>query len=496
MILIRDAQVVDGTGAPPKEADVLVSGTRIAAVGKFRNYRAETIIDGRDGYVLPGFIDINNDSDHYLTLFTNPLQHDFLVQGVTTVIGGHCGSSLAPLLYGTLESIRKWTDPDQINVGWHTVREFLTAITRRRLGVNFGTLVGHATIRRALIGEELRDLTVNEMKVFERTLDSALREGAFGFSTGLGYAHARQVPYAEIHALAKITAGRGIYTTHLRDEHEGIIKSINETIRLARETGVSTLVSHFRPLLGYEQEFNAALTLLDKENPDTSIRFDSYPSDMSMHTIYTLLPEWCRRGNLELILSHLKNVHMRERLLKEIPLFQGRDLIVVHAPHASYLVGKSIGSFSENHGLDSQNALFTLMRVTKLRAVVLVRNVNIDAAIQSLCHARAFVASNAPSFLPEAHVVRHERMIDVFPKFLRIVLNAKFLSFEKAVQKITSDAAQFLGLKNRGEVREGMAADLVLWRSDRVETVIVNGEIAIRDGIPTGARAGTTLLNA
>src|SRR3989344_3589320 len=116
MTLIRSVQIVDGSGKAPYKADVLLSGDRISAIGAFPNKKASLVINGLGYYLAPGFIDVNTDSDHYLSLFTNPSQEDFLTQGVTTIIGGMCGSSLAPLIYGSLESIRKWTDIGQINV--------------------------------------------------------------------------------------------------------------------------------------------------------------------------------------------------------------------------------------------------------------------------------------------------------------------------------------------------------------------------------------------
>ncbi len=207
-LLIKNVQVVGATrradtgagdGAAPA-MDVFVSDNKISAIGNFPNKRADVVLDGKGAYLSAGFIDCNTDSDHYLTLFDNPGQEDFIRQGVTTIMGGMCGASLAPLLYGSLESLQKWGNPDRINVNWHTMAEFLAVMDKRPTAVNFGTLVGHATIRRALVGEALRELTKNELGVFSRTLEAALAEGAFGFSSGLGYVHSRKTPYAELRA--------------------------------------------------------------------------------------------------------------------------------------------------------------------------------------------------------------------------------------------------------------------------------------------------------
>src|ERR1044072_3559400 len=154
-LLIKNVKVL-GTGrAPEEKADVFVSGEVISAVGSFPHKGADEVIDGQGGWLMPGFIDVDTTSAHYLSSFDAPEQEDFLKQGVTTIIGGHCGASLAPLLYGSLESLRKWGDTNEINVDWHTVAEFFARLAQRPLGVNFGMLAGHSTIRRAILGEDV-----------------------------------------------------------------------------------------------------------------------------------------------------------------------------------------------------------------------------------------------------------------------------------------------------------------------------------------------------
>jgi N-acyl-D-amino-acid deacylase len=491
MILIRDAHVIDGTGEIPRKADVLVNGDRIAAIGSFRNHRADTIIEGYGGYVTPGFIDVNSASDHYLTLFTNPDQQDFLLQGVTTIIGGNCGASLAPLLYGTLESIRTWADTNLINVGWHTIREFFGVLEQQGIGVNFGTLIGHTTIRRALIGDTLRDLTMRELDVFKKIVASAIREGALGFSTGLGHAHGTAVPYSEIKILAEtVKEEGGVYATHLRNERKGIVKAVKEAIKIANDIRIPVLISHFRPIRGFEREFDEALSIIRDAPQELSLHFDSDPSDMSLFTIYSFLPDWARRGNLEEMRGYLRVPHIRERIVKELPMSDGQDVVIVQAPGAPYLAGETLHAFAEHRGLGTRAALLALMELTKLRAVVLYRNINIDAAIQSLCEERAFVASHAPSFRAGMHALRHEQIASVFTKFLRIADSTKLLSIEKIIQKFTSAPAKKFSLESRGELREGYFADIALIKGDRVTDVLVNGEIVIENGSVKETRAG------
>src|SRR3989344_4043514 len=145
MLLIKQAQIVDGSGAKPFFGDILINGQKIVAIGKnLSKKKAETVIDGLGLVAVPGFIDVNNDSDHHLSLFTNPGQKDFINQGITSIIGGQCGASLAPLMYGSLASIGQWVNADMVNVDWMSVRELRQVLSRIELGVNFETLVGYS----------------------------------------------------------------------------------------------------------------------------------------------------------------------------------------------------------------------------------------------------------------------------------------------------------------------------------------------------------------
>ncbi len=499
MVLIKGAKIVDGSGIKsPYVADVLLDEGKISAIGKFPNKKADLVIEGLGFYLTPGFIDVNTDSDHHLTLFTNPEQQDFLLQGVTTIFGGVCGSSLAPLLYGSLDSIRKWTDTTQVNIDWHSVGEFFKVLERTRLGVNFGTLVGHSTVRRALIGEDFRDLSVAEMNTLKQLLTDALKDGAFGLSTGLGYAHSRRVPYAEIKELAKIVAGKGgVYATHLRDEREGLLVSVEETIKLAQETGARTIVSHFKPIVGYENDYRKAVELIHQVAAETDLHYDNYPFSESVVPIYTLLPSWAQIGNLEIMLSYIDNPDVRERLIKDLSVLNGNDIRIAQAIGRDYLVGKTLHQFADNQELNAPEALLKLMKLTGLRALVFNRNINLDLLIQNIDRDQVMIASNGASLPVDAKTLKHERFYNTFPKFIETVLQRKLLSLPQAIQKITSVPAKKFGLKNRGLVAENHAADVNLLSvksgAVKIEHVFVNGKLAVRDRKQLGILAGQIL---
>ncbi len=492
MVLLKGVQVVDGSGRPPFKAEVLLKDDKISAIGNFPNKKADLILDGLGSYLMPGFIDINTDSDHYLSLFTNPAQKDFIAQGVTTIIGGQCGSSLAPLLYGTLESIRKWTDTNLINVNWHTVDEFFRVLARIKLGVNFGTLVGHSTIRRALIGEDLRRLTAQETVIFKKLLMDALTEGALGLSSGLSYAHSRNTPYEELKELADVVAKHNaVYTTHLRSEREGLTAAVNETLKLAHETGATTIISHFRPHIGFETDFEEALQMINETSEHTPIYFDVYPFDTSIMPIYTLLPLWAQNGGLEVMRSNIETPTIREKILKELPPLKKDDLVVAQAFNAPYLVGKTLGMVSENQNLNLNEALLKIMSATDLRALVFYKNLNLDLIVKSLESGKSLIASNAASLPENAQTVKHERFVNTFPKYLSMAAQKEVRLIEEAVKKITSQPASIFNIKNRGLVKEGYFADLVLWKNNKIQATFVNGQLVYDEGKFLDAYAGT-----
>ena len=500
-ILIKNIQLIDGSGRPPVKADVLVKNDKISAIGNFPKYRADEVIDGLGAYLSPGFIDINTDSDHYLTLFSNPSQKDFVLQGVTTIIGGHCGASLAPLLYGSLESISEWADISKVNVNWHTVKEFLETMDQRPLGVNFGTLVGHTTIRQALVGDTKRDLSRNELRVFRLVLDKSLKEGAFGFSTGLGYSQNRQTSYSEIKSLVEIVSRRkALYTTHLRNEKKGLLSSVNETIELAKETGAKVLISHFRPIIGYGKDYDEAIELINKNTDKADVYFDLYPFDTSTVLVYTFLPHWVQEGSKEVMLKDIQTPGLKEKILRELPRVKGEEIIIVAAPGNEYLVGKSLKQFSENRNLTIGEGLLELMKLTNFRAVVSYKNISLKKVIKFLTLDRAIVASNSACFKePEEgsvswrKVIRPERSYKTFIRFLELVEKEKILPIETAIYKITGLPAQRLGLKDRGLIRDGYFADLVIFKDAEIREVILNGKRVVKDGKFQNILAGKIL---
>ena len=485
-LLIKNVRILGADRTFPEPMDVFVSDDKISAIGSFPNKAADDVVDGQGAYLSPGFIDVNTDSDHYLTLFEHPGQEDFLRQGVTTIFGGMCGSSLAPLFYGSLESIRKWSGGTAMNIDWHTMGEFLAALDKRPLAVNFGTMVGHSTIRRAIVGEALRDLTKNELDVFKATLRAALDEGGFGLSTGLAYVHSRKTPYSEIKALATVVQEKGgMYATHLRDVGEHIGDSIEETVRLAKETGVRALVSHFVPLRTARAAYERALARVNELPKEFNFHFDLYPFDSMLLPLYTFLPLWAQNGGLEAMLANLKDEWLGPKIKNDMPPLDDGSFMVAHAPGNEFFVGKTLEDIKTMYDLrDGREALLRFMAAVGLRGTIVYRNLDTDLILKAMTSPRSFVASNAPSFgeISSGSQIKSERSVATFTKFLSLVENENLLPLEIAIKKITLEPAQTFGLANRGLIKEGNIADLTCFKNGSIHFTIVGGKVVVKDG--------------
>ena len=458
-LLIKGVQVVDGAGSQPYKADVLIQKKIISAIGDLKRRRAQKEIDGLGNYLAPGFIDVAGSPDHYLTLFSDPAQSSSTSQGVPTVIGGQDGASLAPLIYGTLESIRKWADPGEVNVNWHTVAEFLKTLERVPLGVNFGTLVGHGTVRRVFVHGKNRRLTSKELAVFKKVLRDSLREGAFGFSSGLGYAHGRGALPAEMKTLVKETArSGGIYAARLRDIGEDLLASVKEIIKVAKETGAKTIVTGFRPTQGQEEQFEEALKLLEKSTAKASVYFALCPHPVTTTAIYTLLPQWAQKDDLETMLEIINDKKLSSQVKNEWQGLSVEKIKLVAAPHHPYLIGRKVTDADD---------LIELMIATGLRAAVECPDINQELLAGALTKSQALIASEG--------AMRD----DTFPRYLELAIKSEKMPIERAIKKITSDAASCFDIKRRGRIKERSIADLVIiGKNDyEIKQTILGGKV-------------------
>lgn len=520
-ILIKNGTIIDGTGKKDFKADIAIKKDKIKKIGHLSKIKAKTVIDAKGQYITPGFIDTHNHSDSYWTLFTAPSLEGMLRQGVTTIIGGNCGSSLAPLVGGNIvASIQKWANINEVNVNWLSMEEFLDVLEKRKIGINFGTLVGHATLRRGIIGEEFRKLKSKEIKMMERMLGDALKEGAFGMSTGLAYSHAKIAPTEEIIQLAKIVKKeQGVYVSHIRGEAEELIPAIEETISIAKKSKASTEISHLKAM-GKKNwpNFSKALEMIEKANKQRiNINFDMYPYTATGSVLYILLPDWVAEGGKRMLIKRLKDPTTKAKVIKEMQEakpYEYDKVIVAISPADKTFIGKRITEVAQTQDTSVEEAVVNMLIVSEGRVITFFETLNEDNVKMGLKHPLAFIASDGSGYDVNYYVKRkellHPRCFGTFPRVLgKYVREEKLISWEKAIYKMTGGPAEKIGLKNRGVLKKGNFADITIFNPktviDRatfenpfqypegIEYVIVNGKIAVDKGKYTGEMAGKVL---
>lgn len=503
-ILILNGTVLDGTENPGKLLDVAIQKDKIIKVGDLKFAKAKEIIDAKGKYATPGFIDIQNHSDSYWTLFDQPKQASLLSQGITTIITGNCGSSLAPLPNReALKSIQKWHSLSGLNFNWMSFADFFETLSTQTLGVNVGSLIGHATIRRGLVGDEVRALTIDEIKIQNEMLRQGLEEGAMGMSLGLVYAHEVDSSFDELSSLVSTLNEKGKFlSVHLRSEGSHILQALDEVLDLSRKTSIPIKISHLK--IRGKKNWHLFDLVIDKlENAyhhGTNVSFDVYPYATSWSVLYTYLPRWAYEGGRDQVLAHLANNLDRRKIIDYLK-DQGHDfdnLIVTSALANNSFVGKSIKQIAINQNVSSEEAVLNVLSGTRTQVSVFDHNLSDEQAELLMTSPLSVIATDGAGYDLNSDSFMHPRCFGTMPKFLRLIRDKKLMSWERAIGKITSDPAKILNLANRGNISEGKLADIVVFDpllitekstyehpnliSEGIEAVLVNGVVSFRNG--------------
>ncbi len=503
--IIKNGTIIDGTGAKAFRADVAIEKDKIVKVGDLKDSRAHEIIDASGKYVAPGFVDVQNHSDVYWTIFDNPSLDSLVAQGITTALLGNCGASLAPLLSrDALLSVQKWHNLEGVNFNWLTFDEYLDQLSKRNFGANIGSLVGYSTLRRGLVKDNIRELTADEIKSLAKVMDESMDAGAFGLSSGLSYAHEAIISENELVELTRIVRKyEGLFSIHLRSEGAEITESVSEALEFINKSDVNLKISHFkvRGKTNWHLLPHAMNLIENAYQRRGNIHFDLYPYDFMWQVLYTYLPRWSYEGGRVAMLSHLKDETQRRKI---ISFLNSRDVNYAQMYIASTsidlnVVGKSIGEIASRHNLSSEEALLSIIENGGSEIMVFDRNLDQGQVEQLLAHPLSIVASDGAGFSAKIrNQLVHPRCFGSMPKFLSIALQKKILSLEEAVKKITSVPAAKMNLKKRGAIANGNYADIVVFGDNisseadyanphqlptGIEHVLVNGELALAHGV-------------
>ncbi len=529
-LLIQGGTVVDGTGSPWFNADIAVSGDRIAAIGRFPASQAARTIDATGRIVCPGLIDIHTHSD--LTIAVDPRARSTLAQGVTTQVAGNCGVSAAPtrdyaLYYGPLDPAQT----EGLVCDWIGFNEYFARLEKTGTGTNFTSLLGHGNLRAAVIGYEDRPPDAAELDAMCMMADKAMVDGAIGMSTGLAYLPGTYARADEIVAIAKVIAARGgIYTSHIRNQTEGIEAAVRELIDVARQTGIAAHVSHMQPgmpMLGATRDL---LAMMESERRDgLDLSCDAVPYTIGSTTLKSMLPPWACEGGDAAMIERLTDPATRKRIQTDTMAYgaesggsRKRTLIKEGRWESIWLASsrrdprQSGKNFREIAALRNQmphEALLDILVEEEGKPWVLAEDVSERDVANIATHPIGGVISDGFSLAPEGLLGagrHHPRSYGAFPRFLRrFVRENTLLSWEAAIHKLTGFAASRFRIAERGLVREGGYADLLVFDhetiADRasfddpyqfpvgIDIVVVNGEIAARAGVQSETLSGRIL---
>lgn len=515
-LLVRGGLVVDGTGAPPRRADVAVDGDRIVAVAPDLPGDARTVVDATGLVVCPGFVDIHTHSD--LTLLSAPQAFSALTQGTTTQVVGNCGLGLAPrTATADLDAIRASAayldlDPD-VAADWTTVGGYLDAMRTARPAVNVLTFVPHGPVRASAVGFDARAATGGEIDAMTGLLDEGLEQGAVGLSTGLVYAPVCFAEEDELVALARTVAAHDrLFAWHVRDYTDHLLESVAQCLHVARATGCRTQVSHLaavgrRNWGGVER----ALDMVDEARREgLDVGVDIYPYLAGNAPLAQAVPADLQAGGDEALKERLHNPATVRTLVGEwADRAVGWDETVVSwlpEPAEAGVVGRRVTEIGADRGESADAVVLDLLRRHGSSALAVYFGRDARDLERVLRHPATVVASDGLALDPAGPTGRgtpHPRCYGCFPRYLSQYGAGDVAD---AVRRCTSAPAARVGLSDRGRVAVGTVADLVVLDpatlhdtatfanphqlSTGVRDVVVSGRFAVRDGRLTGTRAG------
>jgi N-acyl-D-amino-acid deacylase len=498
-LLITNARVIDGAGNPWFRADVGIKDGRIAAIGKLPHATAGRTIDARERIVAPGFIDVHTHIEGAVEKV--PRGDNYLLDGVTTVITGNCGGSTLDLT------------------------DWFERLNRLGLGLNVATLIGHNTVRREIMGTENRLATPDEIARMQALVERAMQEGALGFSTGLIYIPGTYSDTAEVVALARAAAKYGgTYASHMRDEGEHVLEAISEAVTVGKETGMPVQLSHFkidnRRLWGSADMSIALVERFRREGVDVVV--DQYPYDRSSTNLGIVLPSWALAGGAEQIRERLTNPEIRAKVAAET---EAKLRALGHSDY-SYATVASHRANPEFNGKTISEINAMLGRPTTVPSEIeTVFEIVLNGGAQMVYHSMSNADLERIMRLPFTAIasdggirefgegIPHPRSYGTNARVLaEFVRNRPVLRLEDAIRRMTTLPARTFNLRDRGIVREGAAADLVIFDPARVQDkatyqqphqysegfdfVLVNGQVAVEDGQLTDTRAGKPIQRA
>jgi N-acyl-D-amino-acid deacylase len=477
-ILVTNARIVDGTGNPWYRGSVVVTGDRITYVGpSIPGLTAKRVIDARDQVVSPGFIDMLGHSE--LTILRGPHAVSKITQGITSEVTGEVTSAWPNTMPGDSVNARR---------PWRSLDGYFKELERRGTAINLGTYVGTSSVRLAVMGQATRHPTSAEMKQMGALIDSAMRDGAFGLGTGLIYLPSTFFTTDELIELTKyVTPYKGGYAAHIRHEDNRLVEAVYETIRIAKETGTWAEIRHIKART--PELMREALRVIDSARAaGIDVTADQYPYTASATGLQAMLNTWVQEGGDDSLVMRLKDPAVRARLKLEL----GQDSAAGIRTAAKTMISDvGVDSLKKYEGLtlvevgklrneDPYDAAFDILIADHANTGAMYFSFDENALRMAMKEPWVSVGQDAGAMSPDSDGVfrerNHPRAFGTFPRILgRYVRQDSVISLEFAIRKMTSLAAQRVGISDRGLLKSGMHADITIFDPN---TIIDNSTYA------------------
>jgi N-acyl-D-amino-acid deacylase len=523
-LIVRGGDVIDGSGQPPRRADVGVAGDRITAIGDLASASAGRVIDATGLTVAPGFIDVQGQSGTTLIADGNAESH--IRQGITSEIIGEGGS---PAFWTAADADAESLAPFGITVDWTGFSGYFDRLRRSGTTVNVGTFVPATMVRRNIIGMDNRPPTADELARMEAMVDQAMRDGAFGLSSALIYVPGSFAKTEELVALAKVAAKhQGIYITHIRGESFNLFNALDEAIAIGREAGLPVVIFHLKVAAkAHWGRMKEAVAKIEQANAAGGrVTATMYPYAAGGTGLSATLPLWVQEGGREQMLERLKDPATRKKTRQEIETkidgwenllmaatFDGIQVASVPREFDQSIVGKRVSQIAAERKADVWDTYFQLLLDTNGRVGALYHMMSEEDVATGLRSPLVTIGTDSSALRAEGLLARgspHPRSYGTFPRVLgKYVREDQVLSLHDAVHRMTGAAAAQMGLRDRGQIRDRFFADLVVFNPATVkdnatyerphqyptgiEHVIVNGVHVLDPKGLTGARPGRPL---
>src|SRR6266403_526482 len=526
-IVIINGRIIDGTGSPWYSGDIGIRGGKIDSIGNLSAAPRTRTIDAGGKVVAPGFIDMLGQSES--TILVDPRLPSKIYQGITTEITGE-GESIAPLNDSILRADQEHYDQYHIQADWLTLRQYFSRIEKQGMGINLASYVGATRVRRMVLGDNDVQPTAAQLEQMKELVRQAMRDGAVGVSTSLEYAPAPYAKTEELIALAtEASKFGGIYATHMRNEGTGILPAIDEALRIGREAHIPVEIWHFKvggkPSWGRMPEAIAKVNAARAAGLDVSA--DTYAYMAWFNDLSAFIPAWAHDGGNAKLIERLKDPAMRERIHKdmltasdqwdnewqEIPGPEAVLIGVVHNPQLLPLQGQTLADIAKLWNKDPMDALFDLLIEDHALTSVAVFGMSEPDVALALQQPWVSVDNDSSGTSPDGILGKehpHPRAYGTFPRILRKYVREEHkLTLEDAIRKFSALPAQRMRFADRGVLKAGLCADIVIFDpakihdvatfenpnqlSQGMEYVLVNGVPVIDHGEMTGALPGKIL---